>query len=62
MPHAAIICLYEPFANLDDPGDQAAQRILNAAQAIVGTVQQMAALVQEGVQNFTTVMHSSTSM
>lgn len=62
MPHAAIICLYEPFADVTDPSDQAARRLLSAAQAIVGTVQQLAAMVLEGVQNFTTVMHSSTSM
>ncbi len=62
IPHAAIICLYEPFADVTDPNDSAARRILGAAQSIVSIVQQLASVVNEGAQNFTSVMHSSASV
>ncbi|WVQ70202.1 uncharacterized protein L199_008427 [Kwoniella botswanensis] len=62
LPHAAIICLHEPFADLNDPSDQAARRMLGATQAIVSIVQQLASVFGEGGTNFTSVMHSSASV
>ncbi|WWC69552.1 uncharacterized protein I206_103494 [Kwoniella pini CBS 10737] len=62
LPHAAIICLHEPFADLFDPSDQAARRMLGATQGIVSIVQQLASVVSAGGSNFTSVMHSSASV
>ncbi|WVW83215.1 hypothetical protein I302_105233 [Kwoniella bestiolae CBS 10118] len=62
LPHAAIICLHEPFADLYDPSDQAARRMLGATQAIVSIVQQLASVFGENGLNFTSVMHSSASV
>ncbi|WWC61219.1 uncharacterized protein I303_103799 [Kwoniella dejecticola CBS 10117] len=62
LPHAAIICLHEPFADLTDPSDQAARRMLGATQGIVSIVQQLASVVGAGGSNFTSVMHSSASV
>ncbi|ORY32255.1 hypothetical protein BCR39DRAFT_523592 [Naematelia encephala] len=62
LPHAAIICLYEPFADISDASDSSARRILGAAQAIVSIVQQLASVVNDGAQNFTSIMHSSASV
>ena len=61
LPHAAVICLYEPFADLSDPTDGPARRILGAAQSIGSIVQQLASAV-DGATNFTSVMHSSASI
>jgi hypothetical protein len=60
VPHCATICLYEPFANVNDPQDPASRRILASAQQIVSIVQQLASL--SGVQNFAATMHSSVSV
>ncbi|WRT67022.1 uncharacterized protein IL334_003988 [Kwoniella shivajii] len=62
LPHAAAICLHEPFADLNDPSDQAARRMLAATQAIVSIVQQLASVLGEGGHHFTSVMHSSVSV
>jgi hypothetical protein len=62
LPHAAIICLYEPFADVADPNDSATRRLLAGAQGIVSIIQQLASVVNEGAQNFTSVMHSSASV
>lgn len=62
LPHAAIICLYEPFAEVTDPSDSAARRILGAAQSVVSIVQQLASVVVDGVHDLTSVMHSSASV
>ncbi|WWC85393.1 uncharacterized protein L201_000256 [Kwoniella dendrophila CBS 6074] len=62
IPHAAIICLHEPFADLNDPSDQAVRRMLGATQAIVSIVQQLASVVGMNGSNFTSVMHSSASV
>lgn len=60
IPQSAIICLYEPFADITDPNDQPARRILNASQAIVGVVQQIAGTDQAA--NLGAIMHSSSSV
>lgn len=62
MPHAALIFLYEPFADVTDSSDGQARRILAAAQAIVGIVQQLAIAMNEGSNNFSMVMHSAASV
>lgn len=62
LPFAAIICLYEPFADIIDPSESAARRIMGAAQNVVSIVQQLASVVNQGAQNFTSVMHSSASV
>jgi hypothetical protein len=62
LPHAALIILYEPFADVTDSSDAPARRILSAAQAIVGIVQQLAASINGGASNFAGVMHSAASV
>lgn len=62
IPHCAIICLYEPFADITDPNDGPARRILGAAQSIVTIIQQLATTAQDGVSNLSNVMHSSASV
>ncbi|KAL7422208.1 hypothetical protein Q5752_002854 [Cryptotrichosporon argae] len=63
LPQAAIICLFEPFADVTDPNDQPARRILAAAQSIIGVIQQIASTVTSGGSlNLQAVMHSSTSV
>jgi hypothetical protein len=62
MPHAASICLYEPFADITDPMDAASRRVLAGAQAIVGIVQQIASILTDGVNDFASIMHSAVSM
>ena len=62
LPHAATICLYEPFADICDASDHCARRILSAAQSIVSIVQQLAGSVSDGAQNFSSIMHSSASV
>ncbi len=62
LPFSAIICLYEPFADITDPNDSSARRILGAAQSIISIVQQLASVINDGAQNFTSVMHSSASV
>lgn len=62
LPHAALIILYEPFADVSDSADASTRRILSAAQAIVGIVQQLAAAINEGSSNFANVMHSAASV
>ena len=62
LPHAATICLYEAFADICDANDTCARRIMSAAQAIVGIVQQLAGAVTDGAQNFSSIMHSSASV
>ena len=62
IPHCAIICLYEPFADITDMNDGPARRIIGAAQSIVSIVQQLATTAQDGVSNLSSVMHSSASV
>ncbi|WVQ71532.1 hypothetical protein IAR50_001071 [Cryptococcus sp. DSM 104548] len=62
LPFAATICLYEPFADLDDPSDQPTRRLVSATQGIVGIVQQLASAVGGEGDKFASVMHSSTSV
>lgn len=62
LPHAALICLYEPFADITDSSDAPARRIMSSAQAIVGVVQQLAATILEGSKDFAVVMHSAASV
>lgn len=62
IPHAAIICLYEAFADISDPNDGPARRILGAAQSIVSIVQQLAMVANDGASNLSNVMHSSASV
>jgi hypothetical protein len=62
IPHAAIICLYEPFADISDPNDGPARRILGAAQSIVSIIQSLAMIATDGVSNLCNVMHSSASV
>ncbi|OCF39471.1 hypothetical protein I317_06745 [Kwoniella heveanensis CBS 569] len=67
LPHAAVICLYEPFADITDADDPSTRRILAATQAIVSIVQQLASVVSDGgaqsaQRNFTSAMHSSASI
>ncbi|BEI93175.1 uncharacterized protein CcaverHIS019_0508030 [Cutaneotrichosporon cavernicola] len=60
IPHAAIICLYEPFADIADPNDQPARRIINAARSVINIIQDMC--IQGGPSNLAAVMHSSSSL
>ncbi|WVF72289.1 hypothetical protein IAT40_007102 [Kwoniella sp. CBS 6097] len=67
LPHAAVICLYEPFADITDADDPSTRRILSSTQAIVSIVQQLASVVSDGgaqsaQRNFTSAMHSSASI
>ncbi|WVO12766.1 hypothetical protein L204_100374 [Cryptococcus depauperatus] len=62
IPHATIICLYEPFADLDDLSDQPTQRLANACQAVVNIVQQLASAVGGDADRLASVMHSSISV
>ncbi len=62
LPHAAIICLYEPFADITDPNDAAARRLLNASQAVVSIVQQLASRSSDSASDLGSVMHSSASV
>lgn len=62
IPHAAIICLYEPFADIADPNDQPARRILNAARSVIGIIQNLCTSIPEGASNLAAVMHSSSSL
>lgn len=62
LPHTAIICLYEPFADVTDPNDQPARRILNAARSVINVIQQLVGIVPKGVTNIGAVMHSSSSV
>ncbi|OWZ59311.1 hypothetical protein C356_01070 [Cryptococcus neoformans c45] len=62
IPHSATICLYEPFADLDNPSDQPTRRLLSATQGIVGIVQQLASAVGGEGEKFASVMHSSASV
>jgi hypothetical protein len=62
IPHTALICLYEPFADVTDSADAPSRRIMAAAQATVGIVQQIAAVASEGNTNFSSVMHSAASV
>ncbi|WWD15819.1 hypothetical protein CI109_100243 [Kwoniella shandongensis] len=62
LPHAAAICLFEPFADLTDENDLPRRRLLSATQGIVSIVQNLASVVGEGGSNFTSVMHPSASV
>jgi len=62
IPNAAIICLYEPFADVTDPNDGPSRRVLGAAQAIVLMLQNLAATLPGGMTTLTDVMHSSASV
>ncbi|WVQ98640.1 hypothetical protein IAU59_005770 [Kwoniella sp. CBS 9459] len=67
LPHAAIICLYEPFADITDADDPSTRRLLSSTQAIVSIVQQLASVVSDSgsqvtSRNFTSTMHSSASI
>lgn len=62
LPHAAIICLYEPFADLDNPSDQPTRRLISATQGIVGIVQQLASVIGGEEEKFTSIMHPSASI
>lgn len=62
IPHAAIICLYEPFADISDPNDQPARRILNAARSVISIIQGLCTSIPDGVSNLAAVMHSSSSL
>jgi hypothetical protein len=62
IPQAAIICLYEPFADIADPMDQSARRILNAARSIINVVQQVVSITANGLANLSAVMHSASSV
>ncbi|GMK55398.1 hypothetical protein CspeluHIS016_0204540 [Cutaneotrichosporon spelunceum] len=62
IPHAAIICLYEPFADVSDPNDQPARRIINAARAVINIIQDMCTSIPGGASNLAAVMHSSSSL
>lgn len=62
LPHAAIICLYEPFADLDNPSDQPARHLISATQGIVGIVQQLASVIGGEEEKFASIMHPSASM
>lgn len=62
IPHTAVICLYEMFADVTDPKDQPAKRIINAARSIIRVVQQVIAVVPNGAVNLAAVMHSSSSV
>jgi len=62
LPHTALILLYEPFADVTNPADQPSRRILSAAQAIVGLVQQLASAINGGKANFANIMHSAASV
>lgn len=58
----AVICLYEMFADVTDPKDQAAIRIINAARSIIRLVQHVMAVCPNGAVNLAAVMHSSSSV
>ncbi|ODN84683.1 hypothetical protein L202_00579 [Cryptococcus amylolentus CBS 6039] len=62
LPFAATICLYEPFADLDDPSDQPTRRLVAATQGIVGIVQQLASAAGGEGDKFASIMHSSASV
>ena len=62
IPNAAIICLYEPFADVTDPNDGPSRRVLGAAQAMVLMLQNLAATLPGGMTTLTDVMHSSASV
>ena len=62
IPHAAVICLYEPFADISDPNDGPSRRILSAAQAIVSMLQNLSATLPGGMGSLSDVLHSSASV
>lgn len=62
IPHSATICLYEPFADLDNPSDQPTRHLVSATQGIVSIVQQLASAVGGEAEKFSSVMHSSASV
>ncbi|WVR05102.1 hypothetical protein IAU60_002114 [Kwoniella sp. DSM 27419] len=64
IPHAATIFLYEPFADVSDPGDHCTRRMKTATQAIVSVIHSLASNISDGHsgRNFTSVMHSSASV
>lgn len=66
LPHCALIILYEPFADVTDSKDAPSNRILSAAQAIVGIVQQLAGAINDGtstmMEQASKIMHSAASV
>ncbi|KAK4684511.1 hypothetical protein P7C73_g5665, partial [Tremellales sp. Uapishka_1] len=62
LPHCAIMCLYEPFADITDPNDPATRRLQNAAQGVVSIVQQIAGCVQDTSDQTKALMHNSASI
>lgn len=62
LPHAALIFLYEPFADITDQTDDATRRMVGATQTLVGVVQQVAGQFSGASVDFAQVMHSSASV
>ncbi|RXK38329.1 hypothetical protein M231_04371 [Tremella mesenterica] len=62
LPHAASICLHEPFADITDPNDASTRRMIAATQALVQIVQQLAGVTNDGSQSLASIMHSSASV
>jgi hypothetical protein len=62
VPHAAIICLYEPFADISDPNDGASRRILSAAQAIVSLLHNISTTLPGNMTYMADILHSNGSV
>jgi hypothetical protein len=62
LPHAAIIYLYEPFADITDQSDDCTRRMVGATQTLVGIIQQVAGQFHGASVDFAQVMHSSASV